>query len=53
MRVAAGVALAGAAAGVILLRRHGAPAAVREPAALVLAEAEATLAPALAAAPCA
>jgi EmrB/QacA subfamily drug resistance transporter len=53
MRVAAGVALAGAAAGVILLRRHGAPAAVHEPAALVLAEAEATLAPALAAAPCA
>jgi EmrB/QacA subfamily drug resistance transporter len=55
MRVAAAVALAGATASVILLCRHGAPATVDEPASLVVAEAEAALAlalaPALTAAP--
>jgi EmrB/QacA subfamily drug resistance transporter len=51
MRVAAAVALAGAMASIILLRRHGAPVTVDEPASLVVAEAEAALAPALTAAP--
>jgi hypothetical protein len=38
-------------ASIILLRRHGAPVTVDEPASLVVAEAEAALAPALTAAP--